>query len=232
MIQSSFSRAAEIKDTDNKTSISTTSPKPAETKIKNKKAKKAKEKIRLNVSKLKMIKDTKYVLRIYNCKKKYTVTFSSSDKNIASFSYRSSKNKKAKLVANNIGNAVITVTVKNKRRVLARLKCHIYVCPQAVSSKFPKQTFVLSVGQSQIIQPIIKPNTSAERPTYISSNPEVATVNSKGKVTAVSEGKTEITAVLSTGQSASCIVTVTEEKEPEPSPYPNTTHTISELPVS
>ena len=232
MIQSSFSRAAETKNTDNKTSTSITSPKSAETKVKNTKAKTTKEKIRLNVSKLTMIKDTKYVLRVYNCKKKYTVSFSTSDKNTVSFSYRSSKNKKAKLVANNIGSAVITVTVKNKRRVITRLKCQIRICPQAVSSKFPKQTFVLSVGQSQIIQPIIKPNTSAEKPTYISSNPEVATVNSKGKVTAISEGKTEITAVLSTGQSASCVVTVMGEKEPEPSPSPNAIHTVSELPVS
>ena len=178
-----------------------------------KKTTSAKEKLRLNITKLNMTKDANYMLRVYNTKKKYTVAFSSSDESVVSFLSRSSKGRRAKLSAENIGNAVITVTVKKNRRVITRLKCHVTVSPQAVSIKFPKQEITMGKGESKTIRPIIKPNTSTEKPAYISSNPAVATVNSKGKVTALSEGTVQITAVLSTGQSASYTIIIKENEE-------------------
>lgn len=185
-----------------------------------KKTTSAKEKLRLNITKLNMTKDANYMLRVYNMKKKYTVAFSSSDESVVSFLSRSSKGRRAKLSAENIGNAVITVTVKKNRRVITRLKCHVTVSPQAVSIKFPKQEITMGKGESKTIRPIIKPNTSTEKPTYISSNTAVATVNSKGKVTALSEGTVQITAVLSTGQSASYAIIIKENEETEPLPSP------------
>lgn len=85
-------------------------------------------------------------------------------------------------------------------------------------------------GESKTIRPIIKPNTSTEKPTYISSNTAVATVNSKGKVTALSEGTVQITAVLSTGQSASYTIIIKENEETEPLPSP-TTNSITVISV-
>lgn len=187
-----------------------------------KKTTSAKEKLRLNITKLNMTKDANYMLRVYNTKKKYTVAFSSSDESVVSFLSRSSKGRRAKLSAENIGNAVITVTVKKNRRVITRLKCHVTVSPQAVSIKFPKQEITMGKGESKTIRPIIKPNTSTEKPTYISSNTAVATINSKGKVTALSEGTVQITAVLSTGQSASYTIIIKENEETEPLPSPTT----------
>lgn len=189
----------------------------------------AKEKLRLNVTKLNMTKDANYMLRVYNTKKKYKVAFSSSDESVVSFLSRSSKGRRAKLSAENIGNAVITVTVKKNRRVITRLKCHVTVSPQPVSIKFPKQEITMGKGESKTIRPIIKPNTSTEKPTYISSNTAVAMVNSKGKVTTLSAGTVQITAVLSTGQSASYTIMIKEndEAEPLPSPVANSITVIS-----
>lgn len=163
---------------------------------------------RLNVSKLNMTKSGKFTMRVYNAKKKHNVSFSSSDKNVVDVYYQKSKLRKAKIKAINVGTATITVTIKNKRRVVTRLRCEVKVGPQAVSIKFLKSDVMLSPGESLNLRPILKPNTSVEIPDYSSSNPEVASVNSRGKVIALTPGITEITATLLTGQTARYIVHV------------------------
>lgn len=220
----SYSHAAQAKNEPAKVTVAPTiAPIPSPTPAPEKTKTKSKSKIRLNVAKLNMTKNSRYVLRVYNMKKKYKVVFSSSSSAIVSFLSRSSKNRRARLSADNVGTAFVTVTVKHKKRVISRLKCTIHVCPQAFSIKYPKQEITLVPGKTHYMKPIVKPNISNEIPVYTSSNPEVASINSKGKVTAHMLGVTEITAKLLNGQTATYTVYVTDIilSTPKPDLYAN-----------
>jgi hypothetical protein len=69
---------------------------------------------------------------------------------------------------------------------------------------------ILSIGGTSLITPIISPISATNKNVSWSSNkPEIAYVNSKGKVTAMSPGKAIITATTADGKlTASCMVTV------------------------
>lgn len=65
------------------------------------------------------------------------------------------------------------------------------------------------LSQRTRLETIIKPNTSAERPVFESSDESIAIVNSRGVVMGVSPGTVTITTtLLSRNLTASCIVTV------------------------
>ena len=77
-------------------------------------------------------------------------------------------------------SAVITLTVQKKAVTTSKV---------TVANK----KIELKVGKSTTLKPIITPITSFEKASYKTSNKKVATVNSKGKVTAKAPGKATIT---------------------------------------
>lgn len=180
------------------------------------------KKTKLNVKKLKLTKNDTYTLRVYNLKKKHTVKFVSDNEEIVSVSESPQNKKAAVITAVSVGTVNIRVNIYNKKARLVRtLKTAVKVSPLAVSIKFPPKKIHLSVPDSARLSVIIKPNTSQEVPLFESSDPDVVTVNSKGIITAIAPGNAIITAtLLSSGQSASCEVTVlpppSEIPEPEP----------------
>ena len=108
-----------------------------------------------------------------------------------------------------IGSSVITVTVKKGKKVVRNLKCRVRVSPNAVSIKFMKNQVSVPLSQRTRLETIIKPNTSAERPVFESSDESIAIVNSRGVVMGVSPGTVTITAtLLSRNLTASCVITV------------------------
>ena len=68
----------------------------------------------------------------------------------------------------------------------------------------------IKVGGTITLQAIITPNNATDKNvTWSSSNPEVATIDSKtGKVTGVIDGTTTITVTTSNGKTATCQITV------------------------
>lgn len=70
-----------------------------------------------------------------------------------------------------------------------------------------KTSLHITKGSSATLKATITPSDSAEKLTWTSSNTSVATVDSKGKITAKAMGKSKITA-KSGSKSASCVVTV------------------------
>ena len=100
-------------------------------------------------------------------------------------------------------------TVKKRKKVVRNLKCRVRVSPNAVSIKFMKNQVSVPLSQRTRLETIIKPNTSAERPVFQSSDESIAIVNSRGVVMGVSPGTVTITAtLLSRNSTASCVVTV------------------------
>lgn len=169
--------------------------------------------IRMNVKSVTLSKNGMYKLRLYNTKKRQTIVFSSDNESIATVT-STTQPKLAVVTAVNPGNTYVRATISNsRRRVVRTLKVKVKVTPYAVSVKFGKKKIYLNETKNTKLNTIIKPNISQEIPLYESSDTDVATVNSRGIVTAVAAGEAVITAtLLSSGQSASCTVIV----KPEP----------------
>lgn len=164
------------------------------------------KKPKLNMKKLNMTVGSSFSLRVYNAKKKHKITFTSSKPSIATVK---TETQNASVSALAIGSSVITVTVKKGKKVVRNLKCRVRVSPNAVSIKFMKNQVSVPLSQRTRLETIIKPNTSAERPVFESSDESNAIVNSRGVVMGVSPGTVTITAtLLSRNLTASCVVTV------------------------
>ena len=182
--------------------------------------------IRMNVKSVTLSKNGMYKLRLYNTKKRQTIVFSSDNESIATVT-STTQPKLAVVTAVNPGNTYVRATISNSRgRVVRTLKVKVKVTPYAVSVKFGKKKIYLNETKNTKLNTIIKPNISQEIPLYESSDTDVATVNSRGIVTAVASGEAVITAtLLSSGQSASCTVVV--KPEPVETVPPEATSTTS-----
>lgn len=182
--------------------------------------------IRMNVKSVTLSKNGMYKLRPYNTKKRQTIVFSSDNESIATVT-STTQPKLAVVTAVNPGNTYVRATISNSRgRVVRTLKVKVKVTPYAVSVKFGKKKIYLNETKNTKLNTIIKPNISQEIPLYESSDTDVATVNSRGIVTAVAAGEAVITAtLLSSGQSASCTVVV--KPEPVETAPPDATSTTS-----
>lgn len=169
----------------------------------------AAKKPKLNMKKLNMAVGSTFSLRVYNAKKKQKITFTSSKPSIATVKTDSPNARYASVSALAVGSSVITVTIKKGKKVVRTLKCRVRVSPNAVSIKFMRNEVSVPVSRKMRLETIIKPNTSAEKPVFESSDVSVATVNSRGVVTGISPGTVTITAtLLSRNLTASCVVTV------------------------
>lgn len=170
------------------------------------------KKPKLNMKKLNMTVGSTFSLRVYNAKRKHKITFTSSKPSIATVKTETQNARYASVSALAIGSSVITVTIKKGKKVvrnLRNLKCRVRVSPNAVSIKFMKNQVSVPLSQRTRLETIIKPNTSAERPVFESSDESIAIVNSRGVVMGVSPGTVTITAtLLSRNLTASCVITV------------------------
>lgn len=132
-------------------------------------------------------------------------------------SWKSNKTKIAKISGRSNGTCTITAGKKTGKAVItvtlkSGLKKNITVTVQKGAVKTSKITGVaknirLIKGQKKVIKPVISPVTSKEKITYKSSNSKVASVNSKGQITAKKKGTATIT-VKSGKKSVKCKVTV------------------------
>lgn len=107
---------------------------------------------------------------------------------------------------NKTGKAKITITLKSG------LQKTVTVSVQKSTVKIKKisgvaKTLRLNRKQKTTLKPVLSPLTSTEKITYKSSNSKVASVNSKGQITAKKKGTTVIT-VKSGTKTVKCKVTV------------------------
>ncbi len=106
------------------------------------------------------------------------------------------------------GTAVITCTATDGSGKSA--SCTVNVTPiYPTGIKLSKGALTLKTGKTGSLKATIAPkNTDFKTVTWASSNPGVVTVDAKGKLRAVAPGTAVITATTSSGQTASCTVTV------------------------
>ena len=82
------------------------------------------------------------------------------------------------------------------------------VIPDAESVEITNENVMLRKGETASVNAVLYPFGSAGKISYISSDSDVASVSSSGKITAVAEGTAIISAVLPSGAGAECTVTV------------------------
>lgn len=105
---------------------------------------------------------------------------------------------------NKPGSATITITLKSglKKKIPVRVNGI-----KATGIKNVKSSISLKKGKSTTLKPRLTPSGSTDKITYKSSNSKVATVSSKGKITAKKKGTAKIT-IKAGKASFQCKVTV------------------------
>lgn len=168
-------------------------------------------KIKLNVKSKSLILDETYTLKVYRTSKNQKISFKSSDSSIVSV--KKTDDKEAEITACEIGDATITVTVKEGSKTITSLKCDVTATPPAVSVKIIDGKITLAKDDKVSLKRELKPSTTSETPTFVSSNTNVATVSSRGVVTAVGEGTAYIYAIINNGTYDRCLVEVVSSQE-------------------
>lgn len=128
-----------------------------------------------------------------------TVTWKSSKSSVASV------DKNGKVTAKNAGTATITAATVNGKKAT----CKVTVAAVTLNAK----SIPLQVGKSTTaVKVATKSPSNDTAKSYKSSNTKIATVNSKGKVTAKKVGKATITVTMKSGASAKYTVNVQKGK--------------------
>lgn len=153
---------------------------------------------KLNRTKVTLLKGEKTTLKVTGTKQK--VAWRSSKKSVATV------NSKGQVVAQNKGSATIYAKVSKKT-----YKCVVKV----ETPKLSRTSLTLTEKKSSAI----KLTGTTVKVKYSSSNPKIARVDSKGKITAVKKGTAVITAKANT-KKFNCKVTVKAAQKPKPTPTP------------
>ena len=133
-----------------------------------------------------------------------SVKWKSSNKKIATVS--------AKGVVKGVRPGKVTITATSKANKSIKKKWKITVLKKPVSSvkiKAPKTSLNLKGQETVSLKAVVKPSASSKCIEWTSSDPGVASVDGKGKVTAVGAGKTKITAAATDGSKKHASVTIT-----------------------
>ena len=83
---------------------------------------------------------------------------------------------------------------------------------KATDIKFAQSKKTIYLGEQYNLRAYVRPFGTTDKTTYASSDETVAIITSRGKITALSEGKAYITARTSSGFTAVCVITVREEE--------------------
>lgn len=142
--------------------------------------------VKINKKSARLIKDQKVSLKISGTKK--SISWSSSDKKVASVSSKGNVTAKAK------GTATITAKVGKKK----------YTCKVTVETpSISKKSMTVNIGSTTTL----KLSGTKQTITWKSSDKKIATVSSKGKVTGKKTGTATISATVA-GKTYKCKVTV------------------------
>ncbi len=106
------------------------------------------------------------------------------------------------------GTVTVTAATEDGNKTAA---CKVTVTGAVTGVTLNKTTLTLAVGASETLTATVAPDTAPNKAvTWTSGDPKIATVDDKGKVTAVKEGNVKITVTTADGQkTAECAVTVT-----------------------
>ncbi len=158
--------------------------------------------VKLNKTKATLVAGKKLTLKV-------TLTPSDAE---TTLTWKSSNNKVAKVSQKGVvtavknGTATITVTTDNGLEASCKITVKLPAATKVTLSK--KGTVKLTVGKTLTLTATVTPKLASQKVTWTSSNKKVATVNSKGKVTAKKAGTVTITAKTANGKKATVKIRV------------------------
>ena len=159
-----------------------------------------------------LVGDTGYIT-LSNVPSDYTVSFKSSDK--SKLSIKEVSQVTCEYTGKAAGTEYITVKIKEPGLFFlaetVTFKYKVTISPRAVSIKFNKSNYKVAEGDSIKPKLTIRPSISKEEPEFDTTNPRIATLNSKGKVYGKNDGTTYLTATISNRKRAKCKITVTKD---------------------
>jgi uncharacterized protein YjdB len=144
---------------------------------------------------------------VYNVPRNARIVYRSSDNSVAYVDNR------GYITGISNGDCVVTATVVTGGSATDTLKCNVTVGPAAVSVKLTKTELVLLAGMKKTLKAIVSPLNTVEKPLFYSSDKEIASVTSIGRVRAKSIGEAVIYAFLVNGEAAECKVYVLDEDD-------------------
>ena len=99
------------------------------------------------------------------------------------------------ITAKGVGNATITITYEgNKQNYPSNATVKVEVTPKTTSIKVDKTSIALYVDEAHNVSAVLNNGPDGATLTYVSSNPDIAIVNSaNGQITAKGEGNATIT---------------------------------------
>ncbi|MBO4781329.1 MAG: Ig-like domain-containing protein [Lachnospiraceae bacterium] len=167
----------------------------------------AEDEARLNVNEVAIAKDNTFRLRVYNVPRNARIIYRSSDVSVAFVDNR------GYITGISNGECVVTATIVAGGSATDTLKCNVTVGPAAVSIKLTKTELVLLTGMKKTLKAIVSPLNTVEKPLFYSSDKEIASVTSIGRVRAKSMGEAVVYAFLVNGEAAECKIYVLSEED-------------------
>ena len=163
-------------------------------------------KITVTAAKKTLYVGEKYTLKVKSvkpAKASKAVTYKTSNKAVATV------NAKGQIVAKKKGSATITVTSKGNKKVKATCKVTVKQQVKKITvTNAVSNTVAVRKGKTLTLKTSVSPsNASSKKLTFTSTNKKVATVNSKGKITARKAGTAKIT-IKSADKKAKTTITV------------------------
>lgn len=108
------------------------------------------------------------------------------------------------------GTAIITVEPKLNPLFVPAAKCTVTLSQRATALSITN-ALTMEAGETKTVDVLVSPNNATTTIKWTSTNTSVATVDSKGKVTAVAPGVAYIVATTDDGLIDQCTVTVTQK---------------------
>jgi len=153
---------------------------------------------------------TSSLLTVYEVPEDSEITYKSSDETILTVT--PGENNTCEYTGTGVGTATITIKIQEPVFLFVNntytLKFTVDVTPKAVSVKFRKTKYRLETGESKKLLYTLRPSITDEIPKFESSDADIVSVSSKGRIYAKSKGTAYITAVISNGSYDKCKVTV------------------------
>lgn len=144
------------------------------------------------------------------------VSFKSSDNSIVSLTPDEDE-PSCECNSESIGNATVTVKIRQKgflffNNTATTLNCQINVSPKATSIRFNRKKIRMTPNTRQKIKITLRPSITKEVPVLTSSNPKVVKITKSGnRIRAKAPGTAVITATIRNGNTAACLVIVTDK---------------------
>lgn len=161
--------------------------------------------VKLNVKSVNLVKGKTYPLKVYNMLNDCTISYKSSDNEVASISDQ------GVITGNTIGTALVTVTIMKGSKIVTSLTCDINVGVPAIYVRFTTSEVILTKGQTTTLKYLIAPYNTVENPRFTTLNSKIATISTGGRITAKTPGITFCYALVDKGISRCKVIVISDE---------------------